>query len=113
MSQKIPYCDFQFLETGREDRGKVTTLAFWTFFQPKNLYWVIMLNPGMLPGPFKASMERSVQKRVVQQMRGNAVLRTMMEVEVGGNMAIKAGGFKLNPFGGGAAIKLKEKLGCF
>ena len=43
-------------------------------------------------------------------MQRNVVLHIMMEVEVGGNMVIKAEGFKLNLFGCRVGIKLKERL---
>ena len=54
-----------------------------------------------------------VQKQVVQRVRENAMLRTMMEVKVGENMKIKAGGFKFNPFRDGAVIKLKKNWGYY
>ena len=49
----ITYQEFVFLQKGKEDRAKVMNLMFFMWGAPRFLPYALMLNPDMLPSPFK------------------------------------------------------------
>ena len=55
----ISFEEYAFLQKGKEDRGKLMSLAFIVFGAPRFLPYALMFQPEMLPSPLKPPQDAS------------------------------------------------------
>ena len=107
----ITYRDYDFLQKGKDDRGKVGSLLFMMFFAPNFLPYAIMFNPGMMPSSFKTPPRAGVEEtrwEKISRQRTHSVVKTMLDLERSARVAPTLS--KMNPFGGAKTRRLLEKM---
>jgi len=106
----LTYDEYNFLNRGKDDRGKVMNLVFMMFFSPNFLPYAFMFFPNVLPSPFQQSPPIDFDKwETISRERAHTVMTTLLDIE----QEAKGVPTKnpLNPFGGGKARKNKERMG--
>lgn len=103
----ISYAEYNFLQRGKIDRGKVGQLLFLMVFSPNFLPYAFWFFPNILPTPFMNAAKIGetgilTPWATAVQSRVHAVLKTICTIEQQAmNAPVVSGGFSLNPFGGG------------
>lgn len=114
----ITYDEYNFLEKGQEDRGKLGQLVFMMFALPRFLPYAIMFYPDMLPSPFSTRAQRSLMGgggaveskwEMKSRERAHSVIRTLLDVEKESRVAPALS--KMNPFGRGRTKRAMERMG--
>jgi hypothetical protein len=108
----ISYAEYNFLQQGKADRGKVGQLMFLMVFSPNFLPYAFWIFPNIMPTPFMKSAGGPGNRSgmltpwgTAVQSRVHAVLHTMCAVEQEAmNEPVVSGGISLNPFGGGKKL---------
>eukprot|EP00565_Helicotheca_tamesis_P008058 CAMPEP_0185730450 /NCGR_PEP_ID=MMETSP1171-20130828/9880_1 /TAXON_ID=374046 /ORGANISM="Helicotheca tamensis, Strain CCMP826" /LENGTH=450 /DNA_ID=CAMNT_0028399491 /DNA_START=1 /DNA_END=1353 /DNA_ORIENTATION=- len=109
----ISYKEFDFLQKGKEDRGKLTNIVFMMFAAPNFLPYAIWIFPNMLPSPFCPTdggggvVPETVIQRISRE-RTHAVVQTMLDIERSVHVAPAMS--KLNPFGKKATSRAMARL---
>ena len=111
----ITYEEYDFLQRGKDDRGKVGSLVFMSMFAPNFLPYMIMFNPGAMPSPFRppqaatagSSIEETKWERISRQ-RTHAVLSALLDMEKNARVAPTLS--KMNPFGAGKTRRTMERI---
>jgi len=109
----ITYAEYDFLQRGKDDRGKLGSLLFMMFFAPNFLPYAIMFNPGMMPSPFKVPPRSSgaveeTRWEAISRQRTHAVIGAMMDMEKSARVAPAMA--KMNPFGGAKTKRNMERI---
>jgi hypothetical protein len=110
----ITYEEYDFLQRGKDDRGKVGSLVFMSFFAPNFLPYMIMFNPGAMPSPFRvppaaagSAIEETKWEKISRQ-RTHAVLSALLDMEKSARVAPTLS--KMNPFGAGKTKRTMERI---
>ena len=78
----ITYEEYAFLMKGKEDRGKLTQLAFLSWGAPRFLPYALMFYPEMLPSAFSSPKVTSEDKmETLSRHRTHTVIQTLMNIE--------------------------------
>lgn len=78
----ITYEEYAFLLKGKEDRGKLTQLAFLSWGAPRFLPYALMFYPEMLPSAFSSPKVTLVDKmESLSRHRTHTVIQTLMNIE--------------------------------
>jgi len=108
----ISYEEFDFLQKGKDDRGKVANVAFIMVFAPNFVPYAFMFFPDMLPSPFSMPMNKigtNFSKwDLISRERVHAVLQSMIDVERQARVAPMIS--NINPFGKGKTKRMMEKM---
>lgn len=78
----ITYDEYAFLMKGKEDRSKLTQLAFLSWGAPRFLPYALMFYPEMLPSAFSSPKVSSDEKmEAMSRQRSHTVIETLMNIE--------------------------------
>lgn len=78
----ITYDEYAFLIKGKEDRGKLTQLAFLSWGAPRFLPYAIMFYPEMLPSAFSSPKVTATEKlETNSRLLAHTVVQTLMNME--------------------------------
>ena len=78
----ITYDEYTFLVKGKEDRGKLTQLAFLSWGAPRFLPYALMFYPEMLPSAFSSYKVSSDERmEASSRRRTHTVIQTLMNIE--------------------------------
>ena len=110
----ITYEDYDFLQRGKDDRGKVGSLVIMSFFAPNFLPYMLMFNPGAMPSPFRvppgtagSAVEETKWEKISRQ-RTHAVLSALLDMEKSARVAPSLS--KMNPFGASKTKRTMERI---
>jgi len=110
----ITYEEYDFLQRGKNDRGKVGSLIMMSFFAPNFLPYMLMFNPGAMPSPFTvppgnagSSIEETKWEKISRQ-RTHAVLSALLDMEKSARVAPTLS--KMNPFGASKTKRAMERV---
>ena len=110
----ITYGEFDFLQKGKEDRGRLANMVFMMVFAPNFVPYAFMFFPDMLPSSFQMPMNGKLGAAnfskwdMMSRERAHAVLQTMIDVERSARVAPILS--NLNPFGKGRTKRNMEKM---
>jgi len=108
----ISYEEFDFLQKGKDDRGKLANIVFMMCFAPNFVPYAFMFFPEMLPGPFAKPMNKlglpHTKWDQISRERTHAVIQTMLDLEKASRVAPMMS--NLNPFGKGATRRMMERM---
>lgn len=109
----ITYEEFDFLQKGKEDRGRLANMVFMMVFAPNFVPYAFMFFPDMLPSSFSMSVSSRSGMNfskwdMISRERAHAVLQTMIDVERSARVAPLIS--NLNPFGKGRVRRNMEKM---
>ena len=108
----ITYEEFDFLQKGKEDRGRLANMVFMMVFAPNFVPYAFMFFPDMLPSSFQMPMNSATANfskwDMMSRERAHAVLQTMIDVERSARVAPMMS--NLNPFGKGRTKRNMEKM---
>lgn len=125
--QGISYSEYDFLNKGKEERGKVLNIGFLMFFSPNFLPYAFMFFPNILPSTFQQNQAQESSGAVdgnsaspnlimnyhklsaISRERSHAVVKTLLQIENEALGALKTN--PLNPFGRGKAKKNRLSMG--
>lgn len=80
----ISFEEYAFLQKGKEDRGKLMSLAFIVFGAPRFLPYALMFQPEMLPSPLKPPQDASGGETKWEKQsreRATVLLETLLQLE--------------------------------
>jgi len=78
----ITYDEYAFLMKGKEDRAKLTQLAFLSWGAPRFLPYALMFYPEMLPSAFSSPKVSTADKvEALSRQRAHTVIQTLMNIE--------------------------------
>lgn len=108
----ISYDEFDFLQKGKEDRGKLANIVFMMMFAPNFVPYAFMFFPEMLPSPFSISTASKMGIAVskwdsISRERTHAVVQTLLDLEKAARVPPIMS--NVNPFKGGTK-RLMEKM---
>ena len=107
----ITYEEFDFLQKGKEDRGRLANIVFMMVFAPNFVPYAFMFFPEMLPSPFSMQMAAKGPFNkwdMISNERAHSVLQTMIDVERSARVAPMMS--NLNPFGKGKTKRMMERM---
>jgi hypothetical protein len=115
----ISYEEFDFLQKGKEDRGRLANIAFMMVFAPNFVPYAFMFFPEMLPSSFNMPPANTnlpggaggippTKWDLLSRERSHAVLQTLIDVERSARVAPLIS--NLNPFGKGKTRRMMEKM---
>lgn len=99
----ISFEEYNFLQKGKEDRGKVMNLVFLMWGMPRFLPYALMFNPDMLPSPFSSDTSSTSESALQKQSRERSAAVIEMLLSMEKNVATASGGgfmSKVLPFVG-------------
>lgn len=106
----ITYEEFDFLQKGKEDRGRVANVAFMMVFAPNFVPYAFMFFPDMLPSSFSKPANKGMgfnKWDMISRERSHSVLQALIDLERSARVAPVLS--NLNPFGKGKTKRMMEK----
>ena len=105
----VTYEEFDFLQKGKDDRGKLANVVFMMVFAPNFVPYAFMFFPEMLPSPFAMNSSVGFNKiEMISRERTHAVLHAMIDIERSTRVAPLLS--NLNPFGKNKQKRTMENL---
>jgi len=114
----ITYEEYDFLQRGKEDRGKLGSLGFMMCFAPNFLPYAMMFNPAMMPSTFMPPGGVPRKKGVStgedrfdlkSRVRSHAVVRAMIDLEQSARGASSLA--NMNPVGKAKTLRSMQRIG--
>ena len=107
----ITYEEFDFLQKGKEDRGRLANTVFMMVFAPNFVPYAFMFFPDMLPSSFSTPANKGMgfsKWDMISRERSHSVLQAMIDLERSARVAPILS--NLNPFGKGKTKRMMERM---